>query len=231
MPSPRPIAIVLTAIAFAPLSTLAKQNEAPPEISPEGLQKIAKPKEVDTAYVRPGVDFSTYQTVKLLEPQISFRKDWQRDQNTSRSMGRITDADMAKMVATGKKLFLEEFNRVLKKKGYTVVEEISSDTLVVRPAITNLDIFAPDPNNRNGIWNKVYTDGAGEATLAIELYDGPSNQILARAYDHKDGRGMGASWRMPRTRATNISDARNALNDWAHALVKGLERAKAQSTD
>ena len=146
-------------------------------------------------------------------------------------MNKISDRDMEKMIARGKELFDKEFKKVLEKKGYPVVDEIGSDTLIVRPAIINLDIYAPDPDNTNGMWNKVYTDGAGQATLYVELFDGPSSQILAKAYDHKDGSMSGASWRMPRTRSSNINDARNAMNDWANALVNGLERAKEQKVE
>lgn len=223
-------AAMAAAVLFAPLTGFAKKKELP-EISEDGLHKVHKPKEVDVAYTRPGVDFSTYNTVKVLEPYIAFRKDWKDNQNSSRPTNKISDRDMQKMISTGKELFAKEFKKVLEKKGYPVVDEIGSDTLIVRPAIINLDVYAPDPNNLNGIWNKVYTDGAGQATLYVELFDGPSSQILAKAFDHKDGSMGGSSWRMPRTRSSNMNDARSAMNDWAHALVNGLERAKEQTTE
>lgn len=222
--------LISAAVLFAPLSAVAKKQELP-EVSEDGLHKVQKPKEVDVAYTRPGVDFSVYNTVKVLEPYIAFRKDWKDNQNASRPTNKISNRDMEKMISKGKELFATEFKRVLEKKGYPVVDEIASDTLIVRPAIINLDVYAPDPNNMNGIWNKVYTDGAGQATLYVELFDGPSSQILAKAFDHKDGSMGGMSWRIPRTRNTNINDARDAMNDWAHALVNGLERAKEQKLD
>jgi hypothetical protein len=224
------IAVVSAAVLLAPLGAFAKKKEMP-EISEDGLHKVQKPKDVDAAYTRPGVDFSVYNTVKVLEPYIAFRKDWKDNQNSSRPTNKISNRDMEKMVSTGKELFAKEFKKVLEKEGYPVVDEIASDTLIVRPAIINLDVYAPDPNNMNGIWNKVYTDGAGQATLYVELFDGPSSQILAKAFDHKDGSMGPSSWRMPRTRSSNTNDARNAMNDWAHALVNGLERAKEQKAE
>ena len=218
------------AILLCPLAVSAKKKDLP-EMTEDGLHKVSKPKNADAAYVRPGVDFSGYNTIKVLEPYIAFRKNWKNDINSNRRMDRITDRDMEKMISGGKELFMKEFKRVLEKKGYPVVDEIDSDTLIVRPAIINLDVYAPDPNRTAGIWNKVYTDGAGQATLYVELFDGPSSQILAKAYDHKDGSMEGISWRIPRTHNTNVNDARNAMNDWAHALVNGLERAKEQKID
>ncbi len=224
------VAILTVAVLLAPIGAFAKKQELP-EMSEDGLHKVAKPKNADVAYIRPGVDFGTYNTIKVLEPYIAFNKNWKDNQNSSRPMNKISDRDMEKMIARGKELFDKEFKKVLEKKGYPVVDEIGSDTLIVRPAIINLDIYAPDPDNTNGMWNKVYTDGAGQATLYVELFDGPSSQILAKAYDHKDGSMSGASWRMPRTRSSNINDARNAMNDWANALVNGLERAKEQKVE
>ncbi len=224
------IAVLAAAVLFAPLGALAKKQELP-EISEDGLHKVSKPKNSDVAYVRPGVDFGTYNTVKILEPYIAFRKNWQSDHNSTDRMNRVSDRDMEKMIAKGKELFMTEFKKVLEKKGYPVVDEINSDTLIVRPAIINLDVYAPDPNRTAGIWNKIYTDGAGQATLYIELFDGPSSQILAKAFDHKDGAMEGNSWRMPRTQNSNINDARNAMHDWALALANGLERAKEERTE
>lgn len=231
-PSPLITLIIGLSVLLAPLGLSAKKNELP-EVTEDGLHKVKKPKNSDAAYVRPGVDFSGYNTIKVLEPYIAFRKNWQSDINSGTALGgnRITDRDMEKMIAKGKELFMSEFKRVLEKEGYPVVEEIGSDTMIVRPAIINLDVYAPDPNRTAGIWNKVYTDGAGQATLYVELYDGPTSQILAKAFDHKDGSMEGASWRTARNYHTNLNDARDAMTDWAHALVHGLEKAKEEQLD
>jgi len=217
-------------LAMAPLGLLAKKSELP-DVTEDGLHRVKKPKNSDAAYIRPGVDFGIYNTVVVMEPYIAFRKNWQDDINFQRRTDRISDRDMEKMIREGKELFLKEFKRVLEKEGYPVVDAIGSDTMIVRPAIINLDVYAPDPNRTAGIWNKVYTDGAGQASLYVELYDGPTSQILAKAFDHKDGSMEGMSWRIPRTYNTNKNDARDAMNDWAHALVNGLKKAKEEKLD
>lgn len=143
-------------------------------------------------------------------------------------MRHISDSDMEKMIAEGKKLLTEEFTKELTKGGFAIATEIGPDVLVIRPSILNLDIYAPDPNNTAGMWTKTYTDGAGEATMVLELYDSVTRQLLVRAFDEKVGSMDGFGWRVgQRTQFTNINDARMAFGDWAIMLVEGLKRAKA----
>jgi hypothetical protein len=226
----KPLTILLSlAVLGCPLTTLAKKK-SPPEVTHDGLHKVDKPKGADLAYVRPGVDFTVYNTIGLLEPHIAFRKDWKKDQNSTRPTSKISNRDIEKIIQSGKELFMKEFRKVLEEEGYPVVDVIAEDTLIVRPAIINLDIYAPDPRNEN-MMNKVYADGFGQATLYIELFDGPTQQILARAADHKDDHGNPMSWHINRTRSRNKADASAAMHDWAKALANGLERAKEQQLD
>ena len=218
--------IALAVLSFAGCATTSKY----PDVSPDGLTRIES-KRADAVYVQPGADLSGYSKVALLEPQISFRKYWQDDVNMDRPMNRVSDKDMAEMIAYGKKLLAEEFIEELKKGGYDVVTEPGPDVLIVKPAIVDLDIFAPDPNNTAGIWTKTYSDGSGRGTLWLELYDSVTGQVLVRAYDTKSNEGDGFTWRIPRTRASNINDARYAFQSWAKMLVKGLDAAKAKGAE
>jgi hypothetical protein len=197
-----------------------------PEVTADGLVRV-KDAGADAVYVRTEAQLGGYTKVALVEPTIAFRKDWLSNVNSSRRMDRITDQDMQKMIATGKKMLVEEFTKELTKGGYQVVTEVGANVLAVRIAIMNLDVYAPDPSNMAGAWTKIYTDGSGEATLGLELYDSVTGQLLLRAYDHKSDSNGGYSWRIPRTQNSNLLDARWAFQDWAEMLVKGLNRAKA----
>ena len=201
-----------------------------PDVSPDGLTRVDS-KRADAVYVQPGADLTGYTKIALLEPQISFRKNWQQDVNMDRPMRRVSDKDMARMIAVGKQLLAEEFLDELKRGGFEVVEEFGPDVLVVKPAIVDLDIFAPDPDNTAGIWTKTYSDGSGSATLWLELYDSVTGQLLVRAYDSKSNEGDGFTWRIPRSQATNMNDARYAFQSWAKMLVKGLNAAKAKGAE
>lgn len=219
------LALAIPVLLLAACSTTSKY----PEVSHDGLVRQPS-KRADAVYVLPGADLSGYTKVTLLEPQIAFRKYWQSDINSSRTVNRISDKEMDKMIATGKELLIEQFTKELEKGGYSVVTESGPDVLAVKPAIVDLDVYAPDPNNMSGIWMDTYARGSGEATLYLELYDSVTDQLLLRAIDTKRDDTDPMSWRIPRTQASNIQDARWAFSDWARMLVKGLKQAKEAST-
>jgi hypothetical protein len=212
--------LILSGLALVACNTTSKY----PDVSPDGLTRVES-KRADAVYVRPDASITGYTKIALVEPHISFRKNWQSDQSFR---NRVTDEDMAEMIEFGKRLLSEEFIKELQKGGYEVVTEPGPDVLVVKPAIIDLDIFAPDPGNTSGIWVTTYSDGSGRATLWLELYDSVTMQLLVRAYDTKSNENDGFNWRIPKTQASNIRDARFAFQDWAKMLVKGLDAAKAK---
>jgi hypothetical protein len=211
------------ALVAAPTDAFAKKKH--PDVTFDGLERVKKSR-ADLVYVLPEADLSGYNRVIVLEPEISFRKGWQSDVNSARSMRRVSNKDMERMIQGGKEIFADEFTKVLKKKGYDIAEEPDDDVLLVRPAIVDLDVKAPDPNNINSMYAKTYTDGAGQATMVLELYDSVTKQVLVRAIDTKSDYGDSFSWRMPRSQTTNIMDARDAFAGWASMLAKGLDNAK-----
>ncbi len=224
-------ACICLGLIFCQSDAFAKRPKLPqlPDITHDGLVRVEDSNAADAVYLLPGADLSGYDKIILLEPQISFRKNWKRDINRSQRVNRINDRDIEKMIARGKDLLLEEFTEELEKKGYPVVHASESNVLLVRAAIINLDVYAPDPDNKLGIWVKVYTDGAGEATLILELSDSVTGQTLVRAVDTKFT-DNDFSWRIPRSQSTNKMDARRAFSSWAQMLAKGLDRAKEAKT-
>ncbi len=196
----------------------------------EGLTRV-KSQTADEVWVLPDVDFSPYRRIAIEQPDIAFRRHWQREQNSAYALNRLSDRDVQELIHRGQDLLLEAFIPALREAGFEIVSDVGPDVLVVHPAIRDLDLLAPNPDEVGVGWNKVYTDGTGSATMVIELYDSVSNQLLARAIDSKDGRGRGFAWRMPRTNAMNVADARAAFADWAEMLVRGLQRAQATPTD
>lgn len=208
------------------LSTAGIAAAAVPDVTPEGLTLI-KGAKADVVYLRSGVSFTGYTKLMLIEPTIAFRKDWQKDTKRNEARGWVTDDEMAGMIAMGKKILVEEFAKTLMAAGYTFVQTPGPDVLMLRPAIQELDIPAPDPSNQIGSYNRVYAEQSGEATLAVELYDSVTGQLLARAYDRTSGDNPAFNRRSERTQQTNIQDAHLAMREWAKMLAKGLERAKA----
>ncbi|MBK1876844.1 DUF3313 family protein [Pelagicoccus mobilis] len=214
--------IILLAASFNTSSTDAGSRM--PDVTTEGLVKVKGDGKMDYVYVRQGSDFSPYTKVIIDTPDIAFRSSWQQTMNSQRGIDRISESDMQKMIKTGKKLLLEEFNKEVEKVGIEIVENASANALLVRAKITDLNINAPDPNQTAGTWTKVYAESAGDATLTIELYDSVTMQLLARAIDRKIDIGETFGWQRKRDHYSNIQDAREALNDWARSLAFGLNR-------
>ena len=218
---------MLVLFCFFAVNTVSAKDD-PPETTLDGLV-LVKDSKVDLAYALPGADLSVYSKVMILEPHIAFRKNWQRDQNRTRGTGRVRDKDMERMISRGKDLFGHVFIDVLEENGYPVVNAAGADVLLVRPAIINLDVTAPDIQTAGRTTS--YSAGAGEATLFVELYDSVSLQILARATDRKVDRNTSLRWTMSRSSVSNKADATRALKHWAGLLVKALDNAKENGVD
>lgn len=187
-----------------------------PQVSPEGME-LKKSTRSTVAYKKEGVDFSEYDKVQILPSAVAFKKNWKRDYNRDQiSLStRINDADVIRMKADMAELFDEVFKEEFGKDAkFSLVDKVSSKTLVVRPAIINLDVSAPDM--RSAINVKTYADDAGQATLFIELYDGVSGEILARAVNTAvAGDNSYYQWA---NRVSNRADAKRMIRKWAKAL-------------
>lgn len=213
----------LQAIVLAALIMPVAHADEGSAASFDGLEKVKKSK-ADEAYVRPDVDFSTYKRFRIIEPEVAFAKNWERDINRSATRGgtgsRVKDSDMERIKAGMAEIFLEVFTQELEKAGYAIVEESADDVLVLKPAIIDLFVTAPDLRSSTTRSNN-YVASAGSARLYIEFYDSVSGQILARAVDFKRAREWGNfQWA---NSVSNRQEARNLVRRWATMLVERLE--------
>lgn len=214
--------IILSAVMVS--TALAKDKI--PEVSKDGLH-LVKDREVAIAYVKPGTDFSQYTKVKILDCFVQFKKNWQRDYNLDEVGldGRVTDKDAEKI----KKGVAEEFHKVftteMTKAGHEVVDDVGPDVLLLRPAIINLDVTAPDVM-RAGIVRTVVTS-AGEMTLYLELYDSATSTLLARVIDPQSADRGGQP--MLANKGTNKFEADRVLRRWANLLNKHLGEVTQQA--
>ena len=119
-------------------------------------------------------------------------------------------------------LFEEVFAEKLSADGgFKIVDEIGDDVLLLRPAIIDLDIAAPDLMSPDR--SIVLTATAGGATIYIELFDSVSGRIIGRATDRQAIRAAGdsISWS---NRAMNAAEARRVFGKWADQLRKFLDQ-------
>ena len=190
--------------------------------SHDGLELVKKTRST-ALYVRPGASLAQYDRVAILDCPVAFRKNWERDQNEERvdPMNRINKKDMDRIKSELSKEFLRIFTRELQDKGsYKVVDTGAEDVLVLRPAIINLDVSAPDKMTPG--MSETFTTGAVAMTLYLELYDSVTSQILARFVD-ADGDREGMV--QVANRVTNKAAADRILTRWADRLRKALDDA------
>jgi hypothetical protein len=199
---------------------------APPAMSAEEASDTTfdnlvpvKGAKMSMAYIDPEADFSVFKRVAILEPFVAFRSNWQRDQNRSRSRN-ITARDMERIKSDVATLFERVFTERLEAAGYEVVDGANEDVLLVRPAIIDLDITAPD--TRTAGRSRTFTASTGAATLYIQLFDSLSGDIIGRAADRQAVRRAGGTITWSNS-VTNTADARRMIGGWADNLVTFLE--------
>ena len=168
------------------------------------------------AFIDPNADFSVFKRAMILDTFVSFRSGWERDQRRGTRSSRISANDIERI----KTRVSELFNSVLIESleaddGFEIVSEPDYDVLLIRAAIIDLDVTAPDTSSAGR--SRTYTADSGAATLYIELYDSVSGQIIGRAIDRQAARNPGSMMRWS-NRASNTADARRVFLGWANTL-------------
>ena len=215
--------LALAPVLMMPVAGYADDHEAEPTW--EGLVPVADAN-MAIAYIDPDADFSVFNRVAILEPHVAFRSNWQRDQNRSRSRN-VRASDVERIKADVANLLMDVFIEQLEAAGYEVVNEADEDVLILRPAIIDLDITAPDV--RRAGRSRTYTAHAGSATLFVEAFDSLSGELIGRAIDRRAARRGGGSFAVQANRVTNRADARREFRVWADRLVEFLDQHYIQA--
>ena len=202
---------------------------AAPPATYDGLVLVPKSR-FGVVYRRPGAEFSGYEAYGLVPCQVAFRKNWTRDQNRSTLdlSSRVTQKDVAGIKDNISAECDKYFSLALERSPpYPLVQSFSDGerVLILRPAIVNLDISAPDMMSSS--MKRVYTTEAGEMTLVLEVLDGTTGEILVRVIDRQVGGDMNRlQWS---NSVTNSAEGRRILSRWADKLREGLDEVTATS--
>lgn len=217
------LAILALASVFVGISSLSVQSTDAPKISHDGLV-LDPDSDVALLYVKPDADFSVYEEFKMLDAYVAFKKNWQR--NTQVAGRRVSNKDMEKIKVEAGKLLHESFKKELDEVGgYKFVEESGDKVMILRPAIIDLEITAPDIAVAGRVTS--YVASAGAATLFLELYDSVSGEILARLVDRRRMQNYGmARWA---NSVTNRADAARMFKRWATLLREGMDEQRKEA--
>ena len=200
-----------TVLAAALCADCATESRLP-DVTHDGLERVEGSR-VARAWVKPDVDFSQYTHVGLLDCTVAFRRNWRMNHRNVRTR------DMERIQRDLADEFRTVFTQELENGGFPVVESPAEHVLLVRPAIIDLDVAAPQTSS--GGRSDSFTASPGRMTLVVELFDSVSNEILARAIDRRVARNVGnIRWT---TSGTNRNAARRILRQWAGMLVAKLD--------
>lgn len=197
--------------------------EEPPTVTEEGLV-LVKDANFALVYADPEADLSGYDSVMATETYVAFRKNWRRDHNRGSAGTRVTGNDMERIKERLSKEFDSVFSEVLTENdGWIIVEEPGQNVLLLRPAIVNLDVTAPDTLSAG--MSRTYAEQAGQMTLYLEVRDSVTGALIAKGVDRQADRRRGyLQWQ---SRTQNTQAARSILKGWAVALREGLDHAVA----
>jgi len=196
-----------------------------PAVNDDGMV-LVKDSDLASVYADPGADLGIYKRFILLDATVAFKKRWQRDQNYPNPL-KVKDSDMVKIQEDVAQLFREVFTKELVDGGYTMADEPGPDVLLIKPAIVDLDVEAPDVQNSTRTYS--YSRSAGEMTLNLELYDSVTDDRIVKATDRKRDYDSGYTMRW-RTSVSNRSDAKRMMTEWAKALRDLLDEARKSTT-
>jgi hypothetical protein len=194
-------------LSLSALFALAQEAAPDTDATYENLRPVQDAK-VAKAWADPDADFKRYNKFVILQPYVAFKKNWKRDHRN------VLGRDMERIKTGLANLFMEEFTAVLEEGGFPVVTGAGEDVLVIRSALIDLDVTAPDTMEPGR--TTTFITSAGAVTLYIELIDSTTGAMLARAVDRKAARDE--VYMHMSSRVYHSAEARRVLKKWAGLL-------------
>jgi hypothetical protein len=219
------VAVACTGLTLLAAPAHAAQQQWP-QTSPEGLV-LTKTLPYGAVYLKPGATFGQYKRLAILDCFVDFAKDWQRDYNMNEPSleMQVSKADMDRirreLAAEFKRVFTQELQT---KGGYEIVDIAAPDVLILRPALLNLMVNAPEIDTAPTMAFSV-VQSAGQMTLYLELWDSTTNTLLARVVDTEADPGTGFAQAGGTVRNKQAAD--DILKSWADRLRSALQAANA----
>lgn len=178
----------------------------------------------DAAWARPGADLSGYSKIALAELDIQYRPGGDAGRTrAARTRGGpyvVTEEQKQRLEAVVADVFVEELS---KSAQFELVGERGPGVLVVEASLLDVVSYVPpEPPGRT----EFYLRSVGEATLVLELRDGESNAVLARAIDRRAAEDAGRTMRRS-TPGMNAQQVRRIVRIWATSLRERLDELAA----
>ena len=200
----------------AMLAGCAAPKPRPDDNIDDGLVRVDKAL-LDELYVSPDAPLAHYKRVMIDPIEVTFKDGWRKQHPD------LNDKDFeslqTRLATSLREVLVAEFAR----GGYVLVESPANDVLRVRASITDANFASPE----SGEDKHTFVKSAGEMTLRVQAYDGPSGTLVARAKDYEFDPETRNFERADRT-STNVA-ARRIFAKWAEELRSALDVAKVSA--
>jgi hypothetical protein len=219
---------LIAAVSAALLTACA--TTPPADETYDGLVPI-QAKGFKNAWVKPDMDLSGYNRLKLAPVEFQFRavRPAGAGRRTSGSEFPVSPENRERLQKVVTEAFQEELAR---SRRFTLTDETGPDVLELRTSL--LDIVSrvpPEPVGRSDI----YLDEVGEATLVVELLDSQNGEILARAADRRAAETFGGGLSSGGSLANRVdsvtawNEVRQLADRWARVLTRRLDQLRTRS--
>jgi hypothetical protein len=184
------------------------------------MQRVHFP-DIDSVYRKPAADLSAYAKVLVASPTVAFRENWRPEEDPT--LVRLGMPDPAAARERVAQQFLQTLQTKLAENGgYDVVAAPGPDVLQVKAAITDLYFSSSALQTAAGN-DKPYYMESSEITVAIELRDSTTGELLCLVTDHRAS---------PDTRTVELNQGtwsspglRAASDHWAAFLRRFLDQS------
>ena len=214
-------ALLVCALAMAAPGIGAAAPD-PAAAGPPGLVRVPS-RTFDELQRQPGADLRGFRRFVIDTPQVTFRPDWLKRMNESRSVTRrIEPADADQIAERLAGAMQEALAQALAAQGFERAPAPAPGVLQFSPSVTDLVVyspFVPAPGIDVGIVHRE----AGEATMRLEVRDASSGTVLARIADHAPARTLGGFEQA--TSVSNLFWFEGMFRNWAGNCVRELRSA------
>jgi len=187
----------------------------------EGLELQDETRRTSTS-LKPGVALSNYKNLQIADVSIAFKERWLRNYNRDQKSlsSRLKEKELEAIKARFAKQFAKSFTKDLEiNSNYQIVTDATDNTLLIKPAIIDLVINAPYKATATNKHSMVRI--AGKATLALEIYDAATGQLIGKLINKKETRDHHVLFRT--NHITNNHEFIPVYKSWARNLRKVLK--------
>jgi hypothetical protein len=192
-------------------------SRGPEEVTPDGLVRVPS-RSAGGVYRAPGAPFTQYKRF-IVEPlTVDFVKKWHKRHPE------VSDREVRRMREEAARMFAEEFTDVIVEEGgYGMADAPGEDVLLLAPAVTELDVPAPE---NDLVETRSLSPRRPSMTLTGELRDAATGKLVGRIIVIEPGERYGINELRPMNRVTNAHELGIVYSKWVRMLREALDVAK-----